>query len=431
MSAASAGSSAASDGLARRERVHQHERHPRARALAQREHLARRSAPGTSCRPSPRSSDFGPLMPMLVPSPPLSLSTTALVEQLARRRALGQLLGVGQHLRPARSRPRRSAPSRPPRAGGSSGRTSRSRPRAGPRPPSSPRTLEAHAAGRLAAALSEALQAVVRDRLPRGRVRQVLARRRAHARVTVERAEPDGCAGSGSSWVVAEELCRRTPRRTHLAQPRRAGPRSAPLLSGNPAERPGAGPTLRRSRGPAAPLAARAVAVARRRQWRGDLVAHGATEATAGQWRLVSAPRCCGRPPARRSACRSPRRAPPSLSRATSRSSSSGTGVHAGLQPAPSRASHSTASACSAKEMSMISAGWPSAGGEVHHAARASRFRRRSPTTYCSTSGSTSRASSPQRGDVDLDVEVPGVGQHRAVLHPREVLGAEHAAERR
>ena len=60
----------------------------------------------------------------------------------------------------------------------------------------------------------------------------------------------------------------------------------------------------------------------------------------------------------------------------------------------------------------------------------ASRFSRRPPRSYSSTSGRTSHAvgRSAQRVEVDLDVEVARVGQHGAVLHALEVLGAQHAA---
>ena len=72
------------------------------------------------------------------------------------------------------------------------------------------------------------------------------------------------------------------------------------------------------------------------------------------------------------------------------------------------------------------------AGRQVHHAALGSRLSRRpSPRSYCSTSGSTwrtpARASSRSAVEVDLDVEVAGVGQHRAVLHALEVLAAQDA----
>ena len=57
--------------------VHQHQRQPRAVPLAQRRAPASRSRRG-SCLPRlTSSSDFGPDRPMLVPSPPLSLTTTS------------------------------------------------------------------------------------------------------------------------------------------------------------------------------------------------------------------------------------------------------------------------------------------------------------------------------------------------------------------
>ena len=45
------------------------------------------------------SSDFGPVMPMLVPRPPLSLIDDASARALARARlGVGQVVGVGQLL---------------------------------------------------------------------------------------------------------------------------------------------------------------------------------------------------------------------------------------------------------------------------------------------------------------------------------------------
>ena len=116
-----------------------------------------------------------------------------------------------------------------------------------------------------------------------------------------------------------------------------------------------------------------------------------------------------------------------SLSRATSRSIASGTGVHAAGELAGRRARGTRRTAPAARsDTSMTSAGWPSAAARFTTRPRASRFRRRSPRSYCSTSGSTSRTlhgERAQRGEVDLDVEVAGVGEHRAVLHALEVLG--------
>ena len=108
-----------------------------------------------------------------------------------------------------------------------------------------------------------------------------------------------------------------------------------------------------------------------------------------------------------------------------------------GARPAPSarraRTRCSTASAWSAKDMSITAAGWPSAGGEVDDAAArraGSAAGRRA--SYCSTSGSTSRTRRPRRRAASArsisTSKWPGVGEHGAVLHALEVLAAQHVA---
>ena len=96
--------------VARGEGVHEHERQPRAEALAQPEHLADDDVEEGLARPWPRCSDLALVMPMLVPRPPLSLSTTA-VSTIAgspsgSSSSVGQVLdgldvALGQHPRRA------------------------------------------------------------------------------------------------------------------------------------------------------------------------------------------------------------------------------------------------------------------------------------------------------------------------------------------
>ena len=79
----------------------------------------------------------------------------------------------------------------------------------------------------------------------------------------------------------------------------------------------------------------------------------------------------------------------------------------------------------------MTAGGCPSAAARFTTRPLASRFSRRPPTSNSSTSGRTARrasAAARKRVEVDLDVEVAGVGEDRAVLHALEVLGAEHGA---
>ena len=100
--------------------------------------------------------------------------------------------------------------------------------------------------------------------------------------------------------------------------------------------------------------------------------------------------------------------------------------VDAGRRARPARrASCSAASACSANEMSITAAGCPSAaarlttrpaGEQVQPpAAEDVLLDERAHLAHGVGAGA-------QRLEVDLDVEVPGVGEHGAVLHPLEVL---------
>ena len=78
----------------------------------------------------------------------------------------------------------------------------------------------------------------------------------------------------------------------------------------------------------------------------------------------------------------------------------------------------------------MISGGVALAGGEVDDAA--ARPAGSAAAVSASTSGSTSLRAGPGRSArSDLDVEVPGVGEHRAVLHALEVLAAQDVARAR
>ena len=110
--------------------------------------------------------------------------------------------------------------------------------------------------------------------------------------------------------------------------------------------------------------------------------------------------------------------------------------VHAGRQLAAGAARCSTTSACSANERSITDARVALAGGEVDDAPRGEQVQPPAVGQVVLLDERAHRArpvaaGRAQRVEVDLDVEVAGVGQHRAVLHAREVLGAEHAAARR
>ena len=79
----------------------------------------------------------------------------------------------------------------------------------------------------------------------------------------------------------------------------------------------------------------------------------------------------------------------------------------------------------------MTAAGWPWPAARLTTRPEASRFRRRSPRSYCCDERQDVAdldGRGAQRVEVDLDVEVPGVGQDRAVLHALEVLAAQDRA---
>ena len=124
-----------------------------------------------------------------------------------------------------------------------------------------------------------------------------------------------------------------------------------------------------------------------------------------------------------------------SLSRATSRSSAAGTGVHAALQLAAASTRCSADSACSANEMSITAAGMALGGREVHDAALGEQVQPPAADGVLlhQRAHLAVPASPPRRSprDVDLDVEVARVGEHGAVLHALEVRRAEHVAARR
>src|SRR5690606_19734289 len=108
-----------------------------------------------------------------------------------------------------------------------------------------------------------------------------------------------------------------------------------------------------------------------------------------------------------------------SSSRAISASMADGRSCTPGGSPRPSVTSQAAASAWAENEMSMTAAGCPSAAVRftTRPSARSSS-RLPSGSTYSPVLGRT-----PGRGRVDLHVEVAGVGEARAVLHDREVLG--------
>ena len=121
-----------------------------------------------------------------------------------------------------------------------------------------------------------------------------------------------------------------------------------------------------------------------------------------------------------------------SFSRATSRSSAAGNACTPGPRSPSARTRSSTASACVANDRSITAAGWPSAGGEVDDAAAREQvdpapaeLELLDERAHLAPRRRRARSSARQ---VDLDVEVAGVGEDRAVLHPLEVLGGEHGA---
>src|SRR5207248_9491050 len=132
-----------------------------------------------------------------------------------------------------------------------------------------------------AAPLLVARQPVVWNRLPGSRVRDVLAVLRAYAGIVVERAETHA-EHVGVARAVA-------PERTAANRAERLGPAVAwrplahELLALDDPQRSRSDARLRGCRGAGSPLAARAVAIRGRDERLGHLVAHGATEAAAGE----------------------------------------------------------------------------------------------------------------------------------------------------
>ena len=80
----------------------------------------------------------------------------------------------------------------------------------------------------------------------------------------------------------------------------------------------------------------------------------------------------------------------------------------------------------------MTAAGWPSAGGEVDDAPRGEQVQAAvAEVVLLDERQHVARRSRPTARsvvEVDLDVEVAGVGEHGAVLHALEVLAAQHVA---
>ena len=277
-----------------------------------------------------------------------------------------------------------------------------------------------------------------RDHLPRDQVQerqpvlhleQRLGHRHAHAR-----AEPavelqhDGAveqlAGvrAGLGQVVRRRGARR-PARSRSPPARRARRRRT------------ARPHARTPRSSPPPRRRRAASRGRRRVrggHRGQAIGGGGRqrELTARP-RAAPAPRRSRTPPGRPSARRSSRRARRASAARPRGRAPPGTRARPGRARASPRTRSSTASACVANERSITADGWPSADARFTTRPRASRLSRLPPTSNSSTSGRTSRralAEALERAQVDLDVEVPGVGEDRAVLHPLEVLGGEHRA---
>ncbi len=83
--------------------------------------------------------------------------------------------------------------------------------------------------------------------------------------------------------------------------------------------------------------------------------------------------------------------------------------------------------------MSITAAGWPSPGGEVDDAplrqqVQAPAVRERVLLDQRQHLASAADRQRAQVLELDLDVEVAGVGEHAPVLHALEVLGAQHVA---
>ncbi len=102
--------------------------------------------------------------------------------------------------------------------------------------------------------------------------------------------------------------------------------------------------------------------------------------------------------------------------------------VHA-RRPRPARQAPRRPAPAARSDTSITAAGWPSA---------AARFTTRPPASRFSAAVAEvealdqrqdladARGRRAQVGERDLDVELPRVGQHRPVLHAREVLAAQH-----
>ena len=133
-------------------------------------------------------------------------------------------------------------------------------------------------------ALRIARQAVVRDLLPAGRVRDEGPRLRTDPRIAVDRAEPD--TGVVARARLAAEERRAAPYAEHLLATAFGRPASQLLLALHDPHRAGLRARVRRRRRPGAPLAARAVAVPGRQERLDDLEADGAAAAASGD-RLV------------------------------------------------------------------------------------------------------------------------------------------------
>src|SRR5262249_2037734 len=130
-------------------------------------------------------------------------------------------------------------------------------------------------------------------RLPRGRVADELADTRADPGVVVERAHADADRVRVAR-VAAEQG--RPARPAEPLLPAAVGlPHPEVVLPGHHPAGPGGGGRTGRHRGPAAALAARAMAVAGDGERRGDLEADGAAVAAAGEWELGHVGASCGR----------------------------------------------------------------------------------------------------------------------------------------
>lgn len=148
--------------------------------------------------------------------------------------------------------------------------------------------------------VEEVRQPVVRYRFPRCRRSEELTVGGTHSRVTVEGAEPD----AQHLWVLripAEEgRAARRAEKLREAVRRLVGPDQ--LLAARDAQRSGNDTRLRRRGRACSPLAARAVAVARRNERLDDLEPDAAAETAPGEREISDA---SGTQPTRRCSCRS------------------------------------------------------------------------------------------------------------------------------